>query len=123
MKAMVLREVSPIEKEPLTMTELPDPVPRPREIRIKISCCGVCHTELDEIEGRIKAKLPVVLGHEIIGRVEGLGSEVTQFNLGDRVGIAWIHSACGSCHFCRQSVCLWDDDPGLAAQRQRRSLG
>ncbi len=102
MKAMVLKDISPIEKEPLKMMELPDPVPGPKEILVKISACGVCHTELDEIEGRLPPKLPIVLGHQIVGRVENLGPGTTKFNLGDRVGIAWINSACGKCHFCRE---------------------
>jgi propanol-preferring alcohol dehydrogenase len=102
MKAMVLREVSPIEKEPLEMVSLADPIPGPKEILVKVSVCGVCHTELDEIEGRIEPKLPVVLGHEIVGKVERLGPEARRFKLGDRVGIAWINSTCGKCHFCQK---------------------
>jgi propanol-preferring alcohol dehydrogenase len=102
MKAMVLKEVLPIEKEPLEMINLPDPVPGPKEILVKVSACGVCHTELDEIEGRIQSRLPIVLGHEIVGRVDRLGPEVKKFNLGDRVGIAWIHSSCGKCYFCQK---------------------
>jgi propanol-preferring alcohol dehydrogenase len=95
-----LRKISPIENRPLELVELPIPEPKGKEILVKISACGVCHTELDEIEGRIQPKLPIVLGHEIVGRVEGLGSEVTKFRAGDRVGIAWIYSTCGKCHFC-----------------------
>jgi propanol-preferring alcohol dehydrogenase len=101
MKAMVLKEISPIEKEPLTMTDLPDPIPGPKEILIKISACGICHTELDEIEGRLPPKLPMVLGHQIVGRVKNWGPGATKFNSGDRVGIAWIYSACGKCSFCQ----------------------
>lgn len=100
MKAMVLRANAPVETAPLERVDLPDPVPGPKEILVRVSACGVCHTELDEIEGRIQAKLPIVLGHEIVGSVVGLGSGVTRFNSGDRVGIAWIHSACGKCAFC-----------------------
>lgn len=99
---MVLKEISPIEKEPLKMIDLPIPVPGRKEVLVKVSVCGVCHTELDEIEGRIQAKFPIVLGHEIVGRVERMGSEAKKFNLGDRVGVAWIHSACGKCHFCKE---------------------
>jgi propanol-preferring alcohol dehydrogenase len=102
MKAMVLKEISPIEKEPLKMIDLPIPIPGRKEILVKVSTCGVCHTELDEIEGRIQPKLSIVLGHEIVGRVERMGSEAKKFNLGDRVGVAWIHSACGKCHFCKE---------------------
>jgi propanol-preferring alcohol dehydrogenase len=102
MKAMLLKEISSIEKLPLQMIDLPNPIPESKQILVKISVCGVCHTELDEIEGRILPGLPVILGHEIVGRVESIGSEVTKFNIGDRVGIAWINSACGKCHFCQE---------------------
>lgn len=101
MKAMVLKEISPVEKEPLRLEDLPDPVPGPGEILVKVSVCGVCHTELDEIEGRLQSKLPVVLGHQVVGKVAALGSGAKRFQLGDRVGIAWIYSACGRCHFCQ----------------------
>jgi propanol-preferring alcohol dehydrogenase len=101
MKAMVLNEISPIENEPLKMEEIPDPVPGLKQILVRISACGICHTELDEIEGRLPPRLPIVLGHQIVGRVEGLGPGATKFALEDRVGIAWIHSACGKCDFCK----------------------
>ncbi|MFC1903107.1 zinc-dependent alcohol dehydrogenase family protein [Chloroflexota bacterium] len=101
MKAQILKEISSIENRPLELIELPIPEPKPREILVKIFVCGVCHTELDEIEGRLKPKLPIVLGHEIVGRVESKGPGVTKFKIGDRVGIAWIHSACGKCSFCK----------------------
>jgi propanol-preferring alcohol dehydrogenase len=101
MKAMVLEEISPIENEPLKMEEIPDPVPGLKQILVRISACGICHTELDEIEGRLPPRLPIVLGHQIVGRVEGLGPGATKFALEDRVGIAWIHSACGKCDFCK----------------------
>jgi len=106
---MILEAISQIEKEPLKMVDLPDPAPGPKEILLKISACGVCHTELDEIEGRLPPKLPIVLGHQIVGRVGKLGPGVTKFHVGDRVGIAWIHSACGKCRFClegKENLCL-----------------
>ena len=102
MDAMVLKEISPIETEPLEQMDLPVPVPGPGEVLVKVSACGVCHTELDEIEGRLKPRLPVILGHEIVGRIEGLGSAARMFHRSDRVGIAWIHSACGKCKFCKE---------------------
>ena len=102
MKAMLLKEMSPIEKEPLQWVDLPTPTPGPKEVLVKVSACGICHTELDEIEGRLPPNLPIILGHEIVGRVEGLGSGATKFARGDRVGIAWIHSACGRCQFCNE---------------------
>ena len=102
MKAMILKKVAPIEEEPLQLEELPAPQPGPKQIRVKISACGICHTELDEIEGRLQPSLPIILGHEIVGKVESLGPEAAKFKLADRVGIAWINSACGKCHFCRR---------------------
>ena len=102
MKAQVLRKISPVEKRPLELVGMPVPQPQPGEILVKVSACGVCHTELDEIEGRLKPNLPVILGHEIVGRVENLGEGATKFKIGDRIGIAWIHSACGKCKFCKE---------------------
>ena len=102
MKAMILKKIAPIEEEPLQLEEIPTPQPGPKQIRVKISACGICHTELDEIEGRLQPSLPIILGHEIVGRVESRGPEATKFKIADRVGIAWINSACGKCHFCRR---------------------
>jgi propanol-preferring alcohol dehydrogenase len=102
MKAMILKKIAPIEEEPLQLEELPAPQPGPKQIRVKISACGICHTELDEIEGRLQPSLPIILGHQIVGRVESLGPDAAKFKLADRVGIAWINSACGKCHFCRR---------------------
>lgn len=88
-------------KKPLELVDLPDPVPGNKEILIKVSACGVCHTELDEIEGRTAPPhFPVVLGHQVIGRVIEIGNKVTKLRINDRVGIAWIYSACGNCNFC-----------------------
>lgn len=103
MKAMVLNELCSLEENetPLEFTDLPDPVPGGKEILVQVSACGVCHTELDEIEGRTPPPhLPVVLGHQVVGRVKQTGSEASGFEIGDRVGIAWIYSACGKCKFC-----------------------
>jgi len=102
MKAQILKEISSVENRPLELIDLPIPRPRSKEILVRISACGVCHTELDEIEGRVHPKLPIILGHEIVGKVKSLGSGVTKFKIGDRVGISWIHSACGKCHFCKE---------------------
>ncbi len=109
MKALVLKRISSAERESLEMIDMPDPIPGPGEVLIKISACGVCHTELDEIEGRLQPRLPIIPGHEIIGRVEGVGPGVKKLRLGDRVGIAWINSACGRCSFClegNENLCL-----------------
>lgn len=98
----------PHKEEPLELAELPDPIPKPEEILVRVSACGVCHTEIDEIEGRQQVSLPIILGHEIVGRVERKGSDVTKFKLRDRVGIAWINSSCQKCSFChsgRENLC------------------
>jgi propanol-preferring alcohol dehydrogenase len=97
---MVLKQISKVEDMPLELEDVPKPEPSYGEILIKIYACGICRTELDEIEGRRVPKLPIILGHEIVGRVESLGSHVKRFKLGDRVGVAWIYSACGKCSFC-----------------------
>ena len=105
MKAMVLNKICSMKenKNPLVMIDQPDPVPGDNDILVKISASGVCHTELDEIEGRTPPpRFPVILGHEIIGRVVEKGSKTTRFNIGDRVGIGWIFSACGKCSSCRE---------------------
>ena len=103
MKAMVLNKLCGLEENqtPLKLIELPDPVPAGEEILVKVSACGVCHTELDEIEGRTPPPhLPVVLGHQVVGRVEATGNRANTFRIGDRVGIGWIYSTCGTCKFC-----------------------
>jgi len=101
LKAMVIRGISLVEEKPLELVDLPDPAPDPGQIRVRVSACGVCHTELDEIEGRIPpSRFPMILGHEIVGRVEGSGSGAAKFKEGDRVGITWINWACGQCSFC-----------------------
>jgi propanol-preferring alcohol dehydrogenase len=101
MKAMVMTRIVSIrdEPEPLELVELPIPEPGAGEIRIEVSACGVCHTELDEIEGRTPPpRFPVVPGHEVIGRVDKLGRNAIRFRQGDRVGVGWIHSSCGGEH-------------------------
>jgi propanol-preferring alcohol dehydrogenase len=106
MKAMVLKGVSSFKenREPLQMLDLPDPVPGTGEVLVKVSACGVCHTELDEIEGRTPPpRFPIVLGHQVVGRVAETGKGADRFNTGDRVGTGWIYSACGKCEFCLQS--------------------
>jgi propanol-preferring alcohol dehydrogenase len=104
MKAMLLNRICRLEETaaPLEPAELPDPVPAAGELLLRVSTCGVCHTELDEIEGRTPPpRLPVVPGHQVVGRVVALGPGVSGFAVGDRVGVAWIASACGHCRFCR----------------------
>ncbi len=103
MKAMVLSHLCNLKDNhrPLELVELPVPVPGDREVLLKVSTCGVCHTELDEIEGRTPPpRLPIVLGHQVVGLVAAAGKQVADIKPGDRVGVAWIFSACGVCKFC-----------------------
>ncbi len=103
MKAMVLKKTSDFDKHtpPLELTDMPIPVPGEKEILVKVTRCGVCHTELDEIEGRTPpSQFPIIPGHQIIGRVESRGSGSERFDTGERVAIAWIYCACGECKFC-----------------------
>lgn len=96
MKAMLLRESALFSQNPtpLSFEDLPEPKIDAGEVLIRVTACGVCHTELDEIEGRIKPRLPIVLGHQVVGIIkEGE-------HIGQRVGVAWIASACGTCQHC-----------------------
>lgn len=113
MRAMILKAIGALDPNtqprPLTLVDLPAPVPKDDEVLIRIAACGVCHTELDEIEGRTPpSSLPRVLGHQAVGRIEAVGASVTDRRAGDRVGVAWIFRACGVCRFCtsgRENLC------------------
>jgi propanol-preferring alcohol dehydrogenase len=103
MKAMILTRVWDLAQTntPLVMADLPAPSPGVGEILVRVSACGVCHTELDEIEGRTPPpRYPIIPGHQVIGRVVENGKNTGRFKPGERVGIAWIHSACGVCKYC-----------------------
>jgi propanol-preferring alcohol dehydrogenase len=103
-KAMILKQLRSLAEDetPLAPVEMAAPIPGDKEVLVKVSACGVCHTELDEIEGRTPPPaLPVILGHQVVGRVMQNGPGAGRFRVGDRVGIAWIHSACGRCGHCR----------------------
>lgn len=107
MKAMLLERVTSVmtDDQPLRAADVPQPAPGAREILIAVSVCGVCHTELDEIEGRsAPPRMPVIPGHEVVGYVESTGRSVTRFRRGDRVGVGWIHSSAG------------DDDENLSSE-------
>jgi propanol-preferring alcohol dehydrogenase len=102
-KAQVLAELTSLHDTPtpLHLVDLPDPTPDAGEVLLQIAACGVCHTELDEIEGRTPPPaLPMILGHQVVGRVAALGPGASRFAVGDRVGVAWIFSACGQCPAC-----------------------
>lgn len=97
MFAMQLRQ----HHQPLEWVELPDPEPGPDEIRIRIGACGVCRTDLHVVDGELaNPTLPIIPGHEIVGRIDKLGSNVTSLNVGERVGIPWLGHTCGHCYYC-----------------------
>ncbi|NTW82936.1 MAG: zinc-dependent alcohol dehydrogenase family protein [Chlorobiaceae bacterium] len=107
MKAMILEKIADLssESEPLRLVELPVPVPSRDEVLLRVRTCGVCHTELDEIEGRTPPSFfPVILGHQVVGEVVDFGDDVTGIEKGSRRGVAWIFSSCGSCSFCREGL-------------------
>jgi propanol-preferring alcohol dehydrogenase len=109
MKAMVLREFREIGKSPLVLSDIPRPKPGPGEILVRIECCAVCHTDLHTVEGELPSVgLPIVPGHQVVGFVEESGEEASRFRPGDRVGVAWLYSACGRCSYCasgRENLC------------------
>lgn len=99
MRAMVLRSMASLDVNPtpLQLTQVEDPSPGSGEILLEVAACGVCHTELDEIEGRTPPPvLPIIPGHEVVGRVAGRGERAERFEIGDRVGVGWIHSSDGT---------------------------
>ena len=105
MKAMVLEKFAPIEEKPLVFKEISPPQPEDDEILVEVSVCGVCHTDLHTVEGDLpQVRLPIIPGHQIIGRVKELGPRASRFSPGDRVGIAWLYSTDETCEFCRQGL-------------------
>jgi propanol-preferring alcohol dehydrogenase len=103
MRAMLLENSLPVEQKPLLLRDLQVPSPGPGEIRVKVRACGLCHTDLHIVEGDLALqKRPVIPGHQIVGIVDALGSGITQFKEGDRIGIPWLHSTDGNCHYCQQ---------------------
>jgi propanol-preferring alcohol dehydrogenase len=110
MKAMVLEKPG----TPLKELELPTPAPSAGQVLVKVAACGVCRTDLHVVDGDLtEPKLPIIPGHEIVGRVAALGPGVTQFAIGERVGIPWLGRTCGACRYCRggqENLC---DAPGF----------
>ncbi|MGB5526065.1 MAG: zinc-dependent alcohol dehydrogenase family protein [Gemmatimonadota bacterium] len=101
MKAMILERISPVAERPLRLIDMPDPVPGPGEIRIRVRACGVCRTDLHVVEGDLpEHTLPIIPGHQIVGQVDALGPGASVFSPGDRVGVAWLRGTCGVCAHC-----------------------
>ncbi len=105
MFGMVLHETG----TPLIFEELPDPVPGPGELRVRVEACGVCRTDLHVVDGELpNPKFPIIPGHEIVGRIDALGPHVEDLKIGARVGIPWLGATCGVCPYCvsqRENLC------------------
>src|SRR5256885_3761524 len=98
MRAMVLVE----PRRPLELRELPDPRPQTGQVLLRVRACGVCRTDLHVADGDLPdPKLPLVPGHEIVGTVAALGTGVSRFRAGERVGVPWLGWTCGECPYCR----------------------
>lgn len=115
MKAAVVSQF----KENLEIKEIPVPEVGPRDVLVKIHACGVCHTDLHACHGDwpVKPKLPLVPGHEGVGEIVKLGSEIHHLSLGDRVGIPWLYSACGQCDYClegKETLCMSQQNAGYS---------
>ena len=121
---MGVRRPGPIDGDPLAFVDRPTPVPGPGEVRLRVSVCGVCRTDLHVAEGDLAVhRHEVVPGHEIVGTVDALGEAASRFDAGQRVGVAWLRHTCGVCRFCRrgdENLCVdpaftgWDADGGYA---------
>jgi alcohol dehydrogenase, propanol-preferring len=114
MKACVLRAPAPIETNPLNFCAVPVPQPGSGEVLVRVSCCGVCRTDLHVIEGELPPrKSPVIPGHQVVGRVEAGGEGARRFLPGARVGIAWLHQTDGTCEYCRSGAENLCDHPSF----------
>lgn len=114
MRAMVLDRPAPIATRPLAPRDVAVPEPGPGEVRVRVSACAICRTDLHVVEGDLPVRRsPVTPGHQIVGRVDALGEGVDRLAVGDRVGVAWLQRTCGRCRFCasgRENLC---EDPGF----------
>ena len=124
MRALRLARQAPIDAQPLVATELPDPEPGPRELRVRVTVCGICRTDLHVIEGDLPpVRMPIIPGHQVVGVVDRVGPQCRRFAVGDRVGIAWLRETDGTCDFCvrgEENLCPasrytgWHEDGGYA---------
>src|SRR5581483_4647826 len=124
MRAWVVERPGPVDTHPLVEVERPDPEPAEGEVRVKVSACGVCRTDLHLAEGDLPPRSPrTIPGHEIVGVVDRLGPNATRFHEGDRIGIPWLRHTDGVCRFCArgdENLCVdprftgWDADGGYA---------
>jgi propanol-preferring alcohol dehydrogenase len=124
MLAMRLESPGPAETAPLRASTLPEPLAGDDELGLRVVACGVCRTDLQLVEGDLAAhRLPIVPGHQVVGVVDSIGARVSGWNVGDRAGVAWLASTCGTCPSCtggRENLCAralftgWDKDGGYA---------
>ena len=131
MKACVLSAPAPVTTQPLQLREIPSPELAADEVRIAVSACAICRTDLHVVEGELpERRRPVIPGHQVVGRVTELGTDVTGLSLGQRVGVAWLHRTCGTCRFCRsgrENLCEsadftgWTVDGGFATEVKARA--
>jgi propanol-preferring alcohol dehydrogenase len=109
MRAMILETPGPLDADPLRPVRRELPEPGPGEIRIRVGACGVCRTDLHLAQGELAPpRLPLIPGHQVVGRVSQAGPDTHRFREGDRVGVSWLHQACGRCSFCakgRENLC------------------
>lgn len=105
MRAMVLEQIG----QPLVLKEVPRPIPKKNEVLIKVNACGVCRTDLHIVDGELPhPKLPLILGHQVVGMIVELGKDVISYQIGDRVGIPWLGGCCHQCEYClsgRENLC------------------
>lgn len=102
MKAMVLEKIDVVEHHPLKLKDIPLPEPKANELRLKVNICGLCRTDLHIAEGELPThKIPVILGHQIVGRVDKLGVNAKRYRLDQRLGVPWLYKTCGKCKYCK----------------------
>lgn len=109
MKAVVLESLAPLDQQTMKFTQVPDPTPGPGQVLMRVTACGVCRSNLHLIEGDwasngVPSMLPIIPGHEVVGRIEALGDGVHDFQVGDRVGVQPLWSTCGHCEFCQHGM-------------------
>ncbi len=117
MRAQILDQPQSAAAGPLRWGEAPLPEPAPGQIRLRVTACGVCHTDLHTVEGDLPLpKLPIIPGHQVVGRVDKVGEGVLTFRNGDRAGAVWLHRTCGACRYCRsgrENLCEHGQFTGL----------
>ncbi|HSK72253.1 MAG TPA: alcohol dehydrogenase catalytic domain-containing protein, partial [Pyrinomonadaceae bacterium] len=124
MKAQILYKPSAVENRPLSFSELEKPQPKANEILLRVSACGICQTDLHVVEGELPVRRSnVIPGHQIVGKIEKIGESVTNFSIGERIGVAWLHKTCGECRYClrkKENLCEnaeftgWTQNGGFA---------